>query len=81
VTLAKHLGAAVLAAIVLVALSDTLGQFRQYQMAEVAAWVIAVAGLSILVGLSGQLSVGNGAFMAVGAYSTALRINEKTIEK
>ena len=72
VTLAKHLGAAVLAAIVLVTLSDTLGQFRQYQMAEVAAWVIAVAGLSILVGLSGQLSVGNGAFMAVGAYSSAL---------
>ncbi|MGB6457729.1 MAG: branched-chain amino acid ABC transporter permease [Streptosporangiaceae bacterium] len=72
VTLARHLGAALLVAVLVVILSYTLGQFRQYQMAEVAAWVVAVAGLSILVGLSGQLSVGNGAFMAVGGYSTAL---------
>ena len=71
-TLAKHLGAALIAAVVLVILSYSLGQYRQYQMAEVAAWVVAVAGLTILVGLSGQISVGNGAFMAVGAYSTAL---------
>jgi branched-chain amino acid transport system permease protein len=72
VTLAKHVGAALAVALVLVILSYTLGQYRQYQMAEVAAWVTAVAGLTILVGLSGQLSVGNGAFMAVGAFATAL---------
>jgi len=72
VTLVKHVGAALAVALILVVLSYTLGQYRQYQMAEVAAWVIAVAGLTILVGLSGQLSVGNGAFMAVGAFSTAL---------
>ncbi len=71
-TLAKHLGAALLTALVLVILSYSLGQFRQYQMAEVAAWFVAAAGLTVLVGLSGQISVGNGAFMAVGAYSTAL---------
>ena len=47
VTLARHLGAALLAAVVVVILSYTLGQFRQYQMAEVAAWVVAVAGLTI----------------------------------
>lgn len=72
VTLAKHLGVALLAAVVVVILSYSLGQFRQYQMAEVAAWFVATAGLTVLVGLSGQISVGNGAFMAVGAYSTAL---------
>ena len=32
----------------------------------------AVAGLTVLTGLSGQISLGNGAFMAVGAYTTAL---------
>ena len=32
----------------------------------------AVAGLTILTGLSGQISLGNGAFMAIGAYTTAL---------
>jgi branched-chain amino acid transport system permease protein len=72
VTLVKHFGAAMLAALVLVLLSYALGQYRQYQMEEVAAWVAAVAGLTILVGLSGQISIGHGAFMAVGAYATAL---------
>ena len=41
-------------------------------MAEVAAYVAAVAGLTVLIGLSGQISIGNGAFMAIGAYASAL---------
>src|SRR5260370_26001664 len=41
-------------------------------MAEVAAYVVAVAGLTVLIGLSGQISIGNGAFMAIGAYASAL---------
>ena len=40
-------------------------------MAEVAAYVAAVAGLTVLIGLSGQISIGHGAFMAVGAYAAA----------
>jgi len=35
-------------------------------------YVTAVAGLSVLTGLSGQISLGHGGFMAVGAYTTAL---------
>src|SRR5262249_56397178 len=38
----------------------------------VACLVVAIAGLPVLIGLSGQISLGNGAFMAVGAYATAL---------
>ena len=49
-----------------------LDPFRDYQIAEIACYVIAVAGLTALVGLSGQISLGNGAFMAIGAYSAAL---------
>jgi branched-chain amino acid transport system permease protein len=41
-------------------------------MAEIAVYVVAIAGLSVLIGLSGQISLGHGAFMAVGAYTTAL---------
>ena len=41
--------------------------FRDYQMAEVAVYVVAIAGLTVLIGLSGQISIGNGAFMAIGA--------------
>ena len=71
-TLARHLGAAVLVAVILAVLSYRIGGYRDYQMAEVAAYVVAVAGLTVLIGLSGQISVGNGAFMAVGGYAGAL---------
>ena len=59
-------------AVVVVFLSIKLGTFRDYQIAEIAIEVTAVAGLTVLTGLSGQISLGNGAFMAIGAYTTAL---------
>ncbi len=71
-TLLRHAGAALAVAIVIGLLTIRLGNYRDYQIAEVAAYVIAVAGLTVLIGLTGQISVGNGAFMAVGAYSAAL---------
>ena len=71
-TLIRHLAAAIVVAAILALLSVQLGSYRDFQMAEVAAYVAAVAGLTVLIGLSGQISVGNGAFMAVGAYTGAL---------
>ena len=71
-TMARHAGAAVLVAVVLLILSVRLSAFRDFQIAEVAAYVTAVAGLTYLIGLSGQVSLGNGAFMAIGAYVAAL---------
>jgi branched-chain amino acid transport system permease protein len=71
-TLLRHLAAAVLLGVVLVLLTIGLNPFRDYQIAEIACYVIAVAGLTALVGLSGQISLGHGAFMAIGAYSAAL---------
>jgi branched-chain amino acid transport system permease protein len=71
-TLARHTAAALGIALVLAALSVRLSPYRDYQMAEVAAYVVAVAGLTVLIGLSGQISIGNGAFMAIGAYASAL---------
>jgi branched-chain amino acid transport system permease protein len=71
-TLARHAGIAVLGCIVLLVLSSKLDAYRQYQMAQVAATVVAVAGLTVLIGISGQLSIGHGAFMFVGGYATAL---------
>jgi branched-chain amino acid transport system permease protein len=41
-------------------------------IAPAAYTVCAAAGLTILVGLSGQISLGHGAFMLVGAYTLAL---------
>ena len=71
-TLARHAAAALLLAVVLLILSIKLGPFRDFQLAEVAAYVTAVAGLTYLIGLSGQVSLGNGALMAIGAYAAAL---------
>jgi branched-chain amino acid transport system permease protein len=71
-TLLRHLAIAVGAAIVLLAAAHQLSPFRQFQLAEVAAYLVAVAGLTVLVGASGQISLGNGAFMAIGGYATAL---------
>jgi branched-chain amino acid transport system permease protein len=70
--LLRILGAAVLGAVIVVILSIKLNAFRDYQIAEIAVYVIAIAGLTVLTGLSGQISLGNGAFMAIGAYTTAL---------
>jgi branched-chain amino acid transport system permease protein len=71
-TLARHAGIAIVAGVVLLALTSRLDSYRQYQVAEVAATVVAVAGLTILIGISGQISIGHGAFMFVGGYATAL---------
>ena len=61
-------------ALIVVVLSVKLNAFRDYQIAEIAVDVTAVAGLTVLTGLSGQISLGHGAFMAIGAYVTALLI-------
>jgi branched-chain amino acid transport system permease protein len=71
-TLPRTLGAVAVTAAIVVILSIKLNAFRDFQMAEIATYVTAVAGLTVLTGLSGQISLGNGAFMAIGAYTTAL---------
>ena len=47
------------------------------QMAEMAYLGIAVGGLTVLTGLNGQLSLGHGALMAFGAYTTALLLPDR----
>ena len=39
---------------------------------QMAYYAIAAGGLTVLTGLNGQISLGHGALMAVGAYTTAL---------
>jgi branched-chain amino acid transport system permease protein len=49
-----------------------LDRFDTIQFAYVWAIAIALIGLNVLTGYSGQISLGNGAFMAIGAYTTAI---------
>ena len=73
-TLPRRLGVAIVVAVIVAFLSIRLNAFRDFQIAEIAVEVTAVAGLTVLTGLSGQISLGNGAFMAIGAYTTALML-------
>jgi branched-chain amino acid transport system permease protein len=65
------LGFAVLAAIVAV-LPHFVSDFRSRELAIAGMYFIALLGLGILTGYSGQISLGHGAFMAIGGYTTAL---------
>jgi branched-chain amino acid transport system permease protein len=49
-------------------------QYRVYQLAFVGIYLAALAGLNILTGLTGQISLGHGAFMGIGAYTTAILV-------
>ena len=57
-SLPRILGAALAGAALVVILSIKLHAFRDYQIAEIAVYVTAVAGLTVLTGLSGQISLG-----------------------
>ena len=70
----RHVLGAVIGLIVIVLALESLSTFRQSQLTSVAYLAIAAGGLTVLTGLSGQLSLGHGAFMAVGAYTAALML-------
>jgi branched-chain amino acid transport system permease protein len=68
----RHLLVAVLAGVVLWYLTTQLSSYNQYQVGEIASYVVVLAGLSLLTGANGQISLGHGGFMAVGAYTLGL---------
>jgi branched-chain amino acid transport system permease protein len=45
-------------------------------LAEMGVWFIAILGLNIVTGYTGQISLGHGAFMAVGGYTTAILVTD-----
>ncbi|MEU2030351.1 branched-chain amino acid ABC transporter permease [Nocardia amamiensis] len=46
--------------------------FRTFQLAMAMIYAIALLGLNLLVGHTGQISLGHGAFFGVGAYTAAI---------
>jgi branched-chain amino acid transport system permease protein len=53
--------------------------FRLFQFTQVFIYAIALLGLNILTGFNGQISLGHGAFYAVGAYTTAIMIDRWSV--
>ena len=62
----------VLAIVFLLGLPTVIDSFQTSEWAQAVILAIAIMGLNILVGYSGQLSLGHGAFMALGAYISAI---------
>jgi branched-chain amino acid transport system permease protein len=55
----------------------TVGTFKTSQMTTVATWAIVAIGLNLLTGYNGQISLGHGAFVTIGAYTVAILTDSK----
>jgi branched-chain amino acid transport system permease protein len=70
-----RLGGLAVVLVVACALPFTMGGFRVFQFTQVFIYAIALLGLNVLTGYNGQISLGHGAFYAIGAYTTAIMID------
>jgi branched-chain amino acid transport system permease protein len=75
----RHLPLALVGGAVLYVVTLRLSSYDNYELGEIALFVVALAGLSLLTGTNGQISLGHGAFMAVGAYTVALLMTHTQI--
>jgi branched-chain amino acid transport system permease protein len=68
-------------AVVVALLPRYMGEYRLSQFTFVAIYFITLLGLNILTGYNGQISLGHGAFMGIGAYVAAvLMLGETNVE-
>nr|WP_228122081.1 branched-chain amino acid ABC transporter permease [Variovorax paradoxus] len=53
-----------------------LTDYRLFQATMVLVYAIAILGLNLLTGITGQISLGHGAFFAMGAYVAAILMDQ-----
>ncbi len=70
--LLRHLAFLAVGVVVVLLITGWFDDFSNYQLATLGAYICAVAGLTMLTGTSGQISLGHGALMAIGGYTVAL---------
>ncbi len=76
-TLLRSLALVIVCGAALLLLSELISDYRNTQLATGAYYFAALAGLTVLAGQSGQVSLGQGALMAVGAYTVALLVGRE----
>lgn len=76
-TLLRSLALVVACGLVLLLASELLSDYRNTQLASGAYYFAVLAGLTVLAGQSGKISLGHGALMAIGAYTVALLIGRE----
>ena len=52
-----------------------ISAFHTFQLTQILVYAIALLGLNLLTGYSGQISLGHGAFYAIGAYVAAILLD------
>ena len=73
-------GMFLLAAAAIFVLPRFISDFRAQEFAYVGIYFIALLGLNVLTGYTGQISLGHGAFMAIGGYTTAILISDQGLK-
>jgi branched-chain amino acid transport system permease protein len=58
--------------VILLVLPFLVKNYRVFQFNLVLVYAVAMLGLNILTGFNGQISLGHGAFYAIGAYAAAI---------
>jgi branched-chain amino acid transport system permease protein len=76
-TLLRSLSLVLVCGAVLLVFTELASDYRNTQLATGAYYFAVLAGLTVLAGQSGQISLGHGALMAVGAYTVALLIGRE----
>lgn len=56
-----------------------IGNYRVFQLTLALAYAIALLGLNMLTGYNGQISLGHGAFYAIGAYTAAILMDKANV--
>ena len=64
-----------LVVVVALALPFVSSGFQTLEFAYALIFAMAILGLNILTGFSGQISLGHGAFLAIGAFTTAIGVH------
>jgi len=72
----RQLAGLVLVLVLACALPFFVANYRVFQMTLVLAYAIALLGLNMLTGYNGQISLGHGAFYAIGAYTAAILMDK-----
>jgi branched-chain amino acid transport system permease protein len=62
-------------AILLLAPAFLFTGYHLFQLTLMACYAVAVLGLGLVTGTTGQISLGHGAFYAIGAYTAAILMN------
>ncbi len=63
-------------AVILIVLPLTQSKFNNLQLSMMAVFAVAILGLNIVMGYAGQVSLGQSAFLGLGAYIAAFGVTE-----